>query len=164
MSNRPPKRRGINEECRSVDILLVEDNPNDAELAMLALRRARFSGEITHAEDGLEAFRILGLGDGAQSQGGRLPLVVLLDLKLPKIDGLQVLEKLKGDARTQSVPVVMLTSSQERSDVETAYRLGVNSYVVKPVNFDEYQSALAKLADYWTRLNQPCVAISGEAA
>jgi len=139
-----------------MDILLVEDNPNDAELAMLALRRARFAGEVIHAEDGLVAFDLLGLSGAPGNAEVRLPRVIFLDLKLPKVDGLQVLERIKGDARTQSVPVVMLTSSQERSDVEAAYRLGVNSYIVKPVNFDEYQSAMANLAAYWTNLNEPC--------
>jgi len=147
-----------------MDILLVEDNPNDAELAMLALRRARFGGEVAHAEDGLAAFEMLGLRDGAAAAELRLPRVIFLDLKLPKVDGLQVLERLKSDARTQAVPVVMLTSSQERSDVEAAYRLGVNSYIVKPVNFDEYQAAMASLATYWTRLNQPCHPVPADPA
>jgi two-component system, response regulator len=138
-----------------MDILLVEDNANDAELAMLALQRARFSGDVVRAEDGLEALKMLGIRDSdSPGVAGAVPRVVFLDLKLPKIDGLQVLEQLKSHERTRQIPVVMLTSSREETDVETAYRLGVNSYIVKPVNFDEYQSAIASLAQYWTRLNQ----------
>ena len=138
-----------------MEILLVEDNPNDAELAILAIRQAKFTGRIAHVDDGVKALDYLnGAGAYADRTGARPPLVVFLDLKLPRIDGIEVLRRVKGDESLRAIPVVMLTSSQELSDVDECYRLGVNSYVVKPVNFDEYQAMISGLVSYWTRLNQ----------
>ena len=138
-----------------MEILLVEDNPNDAELAILAIRQAKFTGRIAHVDDGVKALDYLnGTGSYSDRAGARPPRVVFLDLKLPRIDGIEVLKRVKGAENLRAIPVVMLTSSQELSDVDECYRLGVNSYVVKPVNFDEYQSMISGLVSYWTRLNQ----------
>ena len=138
-----------------MEILLVEDNPNDAELAMLAIRQAKFTGRIAHVDDGVKALDYLfGTGAYADRAGASPPRVVFLDLKLPRVDGIEVLRRLKNAEHLRRIPVVMLTSSQELSDVDECYRLGVNSYVVKPVNFDEYQAMISALVGYWTRLNQ----------
>lgn len=137
-----------------VDILLVEDSAEDLELALRALRKARLTNNIEVARDGEEALNFL-FGEGPYV--GRklaLPKLILLDLKLPKVSGLQVLERLKNDERTQTIPVVVLTSSKEQSDLVESYRLGVNSFVVKPVNFDGFLEAVQKLASYWLQLNQ----------
>lgn len=139
----------------NMEILLVEDNPNDAELAMLAIRQAKFTGRIAHVDDGVKALDYLtGSGSYADRAGARPPRVVFLDLKLPRVDGIEVLRRLKANDALRAIPVVMLTSSQELSDLDECYRLGVNSYVVKPVNFDEYQAMISGLVNYWTRLNQ----------
>lgn len=138
-----------------MEILLVEDNPNDAELAILAIRQAKYTGHIAHVDDGVKALDYLcGTGAHADRAGSRAPSVVFLDLKLPRLDGIEVLRRMKSAENLRSIPVVMLTSSQELSDVDECYRLGVNSYVVKPVNFDDYQAMIAGLVNYWTRLNQ----------
>ena len=144
-----------------MDILLVEDNPNDAELAILAIRQAKFTGRIAHVDDGVKALDyLMGTGAYADRAGARPPRVVFLDLKLPRIDGIEVLRRVKNAEALKRIPVVMLTSSQELSDVDECYRLGVNSYVVKPVNFDEYQAMISSLVGYWTRLNQAPLAAS----
>ena len=144
-----------------IEILLVEDNPNDAGLAILAMRQARYAGRITHVDDGVKALDFLsGSGVYADRAGARPPVVVFLDLKLPRVDGIEVLRRVKSTEVLKAIPVVMLTSSQEHSDVVECYRLGVNSYVVKPVNFDDYQSMISGLVNYWTRLNQPPLSAS----
>jgi CheY-like chemotaxis protein len=146
-----------------MEILLVEDNPNDAELATLAIRQARFSGHIAHVDDGVKAVEYLtGTGAFATRSGARLPRVVFLDLKLPKLDGIEVLRRVREHEELRAVPFVMLTSSQELRDVVECYRAGVNSYVVKPVNFEEYQALISSLVTYWTRLNlTPLAPVNG---
>jgi CheY-like chemotaxis protein len=143
------------QELQDVEILLVEDNPNDAELAQRALKRERFANRLLVASDGAQALDYL-FGTGAFS--GRdvqnRPKVIFLDLKLPKIDGIEVLRKIKGDDRTRTIPVVVLTSSLEDRDVSDTYRLGVNSYIVKPVEFDRFFKTLGEMASYWLLLNQ----------
>jgi CheY-like chemotaxis protein len=139
-----------------VEILLVEDNPQDLELALRALQKAKVSNAIQVARDGAEALEIM-FGEGAfagrdLSDG---PRVILLDLKLPKVDGLEVLRRLKGDPRTRLIPIVVLTSSKEQRDVVDSYNLGVNSYIVKPVNFERFAEAVRDLGFYWLLLNQP---------
>lgn len=137
-----------------MQILLVEDNPNDAELAMLAIERTRFAGKVVHVDDGLKAVEyLLGTGEHAGNAPQR-PGVVLLDLKLPKLNGIDVLTRVKSHERARDIPIVMLTSSREVSDIADCYRLGVNSYIVKPVNFDAYQDMMAQLIRYWGGLNQ----------
>lgn len=131
----------------AVDILLVEDNPNDAELAQRALKKVNLGGKIAIARDGAEAIDYL-MGNGPK------PKVVFLDLKLPKIDGIEVLRRTRADSRTRSIPVVVLTSSQEERDISECYKLGVNSYVVKPVEFDRFYKAVGDLATYWLVLNK----------
>ena len=138
-----------------VEILLVEDNPQDLELTQRALTKARLSNRIEVARDGAEALDFV-FGEGAHA-GRKLengPKVILLDLKLPKVDGLEVLKRIKSDQRTQAIPVVMLTSSREQSDLVESYRLGVNSYIVKPVNFESFAQAVQNLGMYWVLLNQ----------
>jgi CheY-like chemotaxis protein len=139
----------------SVDLVLVEDNPQDLELALLALKQASPSLRIHVARDGAEAVEFI-LCEGPYT--GRLiaetPKVILLDLKLPKIDGLDVLKRIKGDPRTSAIPVVVLTSSSEQRDVVESYKLGVNSYIVKPVNFERYTEAVRGLGLYWMLLNR----------
>jgi CheY-like chemotaxis protein len=146
-----------------MEILLVEDNPSDAELAILAIRQARYTGHIAHVDDGVKALDYLsGSGAYADRAGESPPRVVFLDLKLPRVDGIEVLRRVKNAERLRSIPIVVLTSSQELSDVDECYRLGVNSYVVKPVNFDEYQAMISGLVNYWTRLNQAPTFASGD--
>ena len=134
-------------------ILLVEDNGDDLELTQLALREAKVSNRLVVARDGVEALDLLFRdgGDGAPLR----PVVVLLDLKLPRVDGLQVLARIRGDARTRDLPVVVLTSSDEEEDRHRSYALHVNSYVRKPVDFDRFQAAVRQLGFYWTVLNEP---------
>ena len=140
----------------AIELLLVEDNPQDLELALRALRKANFSNRIHVSRDGAEALEFIFCeGAHAARRITDTPKVILLDLKLPKVDGLEVLKRLKGDVRTKTIPVVVLTSSKEQSDVVESYGLGVNSYIVKPVNFEQFAEAVHKLGFYWLLLNQP---------
>lgn len=139
-----------------VEILLVEDNPQDLELALRALRKANFSNHIQVARDGAEALDFIFCeGVHQERKIEEVPKVILLDLKLPKVDGLEVLKRIKEDPRTSPIPIVILTSSREQRDVVESYRLGVNSYIVKPVNFEGFASAVRELGMYWLLLNQP---------
>lgn len=139
-----------------IEILLVEDNPNDMALALRALRRYQPASRIQVVRDGVEALEFLFCtGAYAQRKGAVAPRLILLDLKLPLIDGLEVLRQIKADPRTQPLPVVMLSSSCEERDVSEGYRLGVNSYIVKPVDFDQFSEAIGRLAMYWLSCNQP---------
>ena len=143
-------------ENNAVEILIVEDTPQDLELTMRALRKANVTNRIQVARDGAEAIEfIFGEGVHAGRKIEDAPKVILLDLKLPKIDGIEVLRRIKGDPRTKTIPVVVLTSSREQKDVVESYRLGVNSYIVKPVNFERFVSAVQELGMYWLLLNQP---------
>lgn len=139
-----------------IEILLVEDNPDDLDMTLRALRKAHLANRIQVARDGAEAVDfIFGTGAYAGRKIENVPKVILLDLKLPKVDGIEVLRRVKGDSRTSMVPVVVLTSSKEQPDVRECYHLGVNSYIVKPVNFESFASAVAELGMYWLLLNQP---------
>jgi two-component system, response regulator len=143
-------------EVLSVEILLVEDNPEDLELTLRALRKANVSNRIQIARDGAEALDFLFCeGAHASRKIEDTPKVILLDLKLPKVDGLEVLKRAKSDPRTRTIPVVVLTSSKEQNDVVRSYHLGVNSYIVKPVNFEGFAAAVQQLGMYWLLLNQP---------
>lgn len=137
-----------------VEVLLVEDNPHDAELTLRALRKRNLVNTVVHVRDGQEALDwLFGLGAFAGRDPGVHPKVVLLDLKLPKVDGLEVLRAVRSDPRTQLLPVVVVTSSSEDRDVVESYKLNVNSYVVKPVNFESFSAAMASLGHYWLLLN-----------
>jgi CheY-like chemotaxis protein len=140
----------------AIELLLVEDNPQDLELALRALRKANFANHVHVARDGAEALDFI-FCEGAYA-ARRIedpPKVILLDLKLPKVGGLDVLRRFKADARTRTIPVVVLTSSKEQSDLAECYALGVNSYIVKPVNFEGFADAVRSLGLYWLLLNQP---------
>lgn len=137
-------------------ILLVEDNPDDIELTLRAFKRSGVANPITIARDGVEALERLGIA--AAPAGGelpRLPAVILLDLKLPKVDGLELLRRIRGAERTRLVPVVILTSSREERDMVSGYRLGANSYIRKPISFNEFTEAVQQLGMYWLLLNEP---------
>ncbi len=139
----------------SVEILLVEDNPADAELALHALRKSKIANHILHLHDGAEALDFMFCrGEYAGRNFDNRPSMILLDLKLPKIDGLQVLHELKSNPRTRAIPVILLTSSQEEHDLATGYQSGVNSYIQKPVNFAEFQEVVHKLGFYWLVVNR----------
>ena len=141
-------------ETGMVQILLVEDTPQDLELTLRALRKTNLINRIEIARDGAEAIDFIfceGPHAGRKLEDG--PQLILLDLKLPKIDGLEVLQRIKGDARTKHIPVVVLTSSKEMNDVVESYQLGVNSYIVKPVNFEGFAAAVQELGMYWMLLN-----------
>ncbi len=138
-----------------VDILLVEDNPQDRELTLRALKKNNIVNPVMCVGDGAEALDFLfGTGAFEGRDLEQIPKVILLDLKLPKVDGLEVLKKVKSDERTKMIPVVVLTSSREENDVVKSYRLGVNSYIVKPVDFEKFAQAVAHLGLYWLLLNQ----------
>ncbi len=137
-------------------ILLVEDNPDDETLALRALKKNNIANEIVVARNGAEALDYLfASGSYADRDPQQLPQVVLLDLKLPKIDGLEVLRRLRADERTQILPVVILTSSKEEHDLIDGYRLGANSYICKPVDFTQFVEAVRQLGLYWLVLNEP---------
>lgn len=141
-----------------IEILLVEDNPNDVELALHALKKNNLTNHIHVVRDGAEALEFLfGSGSYAGREINHAPKVILLDLKLPKVDGMEVLRRIKSDQRTRSIPVVVLTSSREERDIVESYRLGVNSYITKPVDFEQFTEAVRQLGLYWLLLNQPPV-------
>ena len=140
---------------QEVEILLVEDNPDDLELALFALKRGNLANRIHIARDGEEALDFLFCrGAHTERTFEHPPKVVLLDLKLPKVDGLEVLREVKTDHRTRSIPVVVMTSSKEQRDMVEGYQLGVNSYIQKPVDFDEFREIVNKLGFYWLVINQ----------
>jgi two-component system response regulator len=140
----------------AVEILLVEDNPRDAELIIRALKQHHLANQLFLVEDGAAALDfIFGRGAYAQQELPRSPKVILLDLKLPKVSGLEVLRALKADERTRRMPVVIVTSSREDPDIQAAYDLGANGYVVKPVGFDAFLEAMSRLGLYWLLVNQP---------
>jgi two-component system response regulator len=143
------------EQDLDADILLVEDDPNDAELVRRALKRAGALASIVHVQDGAEALDYLyGRGSYSGRVGHSQPKLMLLDLKLPKLTGLEVLREVRSHPELQRQVVVMLTSSREERDLQEAYQSGVNSYVVKAVNFEELMDSLSRLAHYWLRVNQ----------
>lgn len=139
-----------------VEILLVEDNPNDVELTLHTLQKHHLANHVHVVRDGAEALEfIFCSGAYAQRHIENSPKVVLLDLKLPKVDGLEVLRRIKADPRTQPIPVVVLTSSREERDIVESYQLGANSYIVKPVDFEQFTEAVRQLGLYWALLNEP---------
>lgn len=136
-------------------ILLVEDNPDDEALAIRALKKSNLANDIAVARDGVEALEFLFCeGDHADRDPHDMPVVVLLDLKLPKVDGLEVLKRIKSDERTRRLPVVIMTSSSEEQDIVNSYDLGANSYIRKPVDFNRFTEAVAQLGLYWLVLNE----------
>ncbi|RPI33526.1 MAG: response regulator [Nitrospiraceae bacterium] len=142
----------------SIEILLVEDNPTDAELTMRALKKKNIANKIHWVKDGAAALEyVFCTGEYSDREIDHIPKVILLDLKLPKVNGIEVLKKIKADERTKHIPVVVLTSSKEEPDVKTCYDLGVNSYIVKPVEFEGFAEAVQELGLYWMLLNQPPV-------
>jgi len=148
----------------AVEILLVEDNPADAELTLHALKKSKLANRIQHVRDGEEALDFLFCRNAyANRHIDNGPQLVLLDLKLPKIDGLQILQAVKNDPRTKAIPIIVLTSSKEEQDLVRSYRLGVNSYIQKPVNFSEFQEVVRQLGMYWLLVNTkpPASAFAG---
>jgi len=142
--------------AEGADLLVVEDNPSDLELTLRALRKSDCPGRIHTVKDGEEALDFLFDRTPAGPRPSGTPLkVIFLDLKLPKVDGFEVLRQAKADARTRSIPVVVLTSSLQESDVRECYRLGANSYVVKAVDFTSFSACIAQMAHYWLSLNEP---------
>jgi len=139
-----------------VEILLVEDSMSDAELTIRALKKKNLANNLIHLKNGAEALDFLfAQGSYASRDVIKVPKVILLDLKMPKINGLEVLARIKADERTKLIPVVVLTSSKEDPDVQECYRLGANSYIVKPVDFNNFFEAISQLGFYWLLLNQP---------
>ncbi len=142
-------------ELDAVEILLVEDSDEDAELTTRALKKRKLTNHLHRVADGAEAVEFLfGTGAYAARNGAIAPRVILLDLKLPKVDGMEVLRRLKGDSALKAIPVVVLTSSKEDRDLQEAYQLGANSYIVKPVEFDKFVQAVEQLGLYWALLNE----------
>jgi two-component system response regulator len=142
-------------ELDAVEILLVEDSDEDAELTIRALKQRKLANDLFRVKDGAEALEfIFATGTYASRGASPKPRVVLLDLKLPKVDGMEVLRRMKEDPATRAIPVVMLTSSKEDRDLESAYRLGVNSYIVKPVQFESFLETVAKIGLYWVITNR----------
>jgi two-component system, response regulator len=141
-----------------VDILLVDDNIDDAELTIRELRKHKMANNLVHLKDGEEALAFIFDGDNFEESNPLLPpRLILLDIKMPKVNGIEVLQKIKSDSRTKMIPVIMLTSSNEDPDIKTCYDLGANSYIVKPLNFEDMTAAVKNIGFYWLFLNQPPV-------
>jgi CheY-like chemotaxis protein len=139
-----------------VEILLIEDNPHEAELAIRSLKAGHVANDILHIDDGAEALEyIFSEGKYSDRDMSDQPRLILLDLNLPKVDGLEILRRIKSDERTMMIPVVVLTSSRQDRDVIESYKLGVNSYIIKPVSFESFSKAIADLKMYWLLLNHP---------
>jgi len=140
----------------SIDVLLVEDNFNDAEMAIRELKKHQLANNLFHVEDGEEALEfIFAFGKYAETrQIDHPPRLILLDIRMPKLNGVEVLEKIKSDARTKTIPVVILTSSKENPDIRKCYELGANSYIVKPVSFEGFTDSIKNLGFYWLLINQ----------
>lgn len=142
-------------DLEPIEILYAEDSPTDAEITMRALKRANFANKLMWVKDGAEALDYLyARGTYAQRAGGR-PRLVLLDLKMPKVDGIEVLRQIRADEQLRTLPVVMLTSSAEEGDIVRSYDLGINSYIVKPVDFNKLSDEVARAGYYWVVINQP---------
>jgi two-component system, response regulator len=140
-----------------VDVLLVEDNPNDAELTIRELKKHHLANNLVHVNDGEEALDFM-FGTGKFAEARDIfspPKLILLDIKMPKINGIEVLQRLRSDERTRTTPVVILTSSNENPDIHTCYNLGANSYIVKPVDYDRFAEAIRSVGLYWLLLNKP---------
>ena len=133
-----------------VEILLVEDNPDDAELTIRALKKHNLANNLLHLQDGEEALNFI-----FSPQTSSLPKIILLDIKMPKVDGIEVLRKIKSDENRKIIPVVVLTSSKEERDIIETYKLGVNAYIVKPVEFEKFVNAVSEIGFFWLILNQP---------
>jgi len=143
------------DKLNKVEILLVEDNPQDVELTLRALKKHHLANSVHVVKDGAEALDYLFARGTCEGRDvGKTPKVILLDLKLPKVDGLEVLRKVKTDERTKTIPIVVLTSSREEKDMVESYKLGVNSYIVKPVDFSKFIDAVGDLGLYWLLLNE----------
>jgi two-component system response regulator len=146
----------MNSKLNEVEILLVEDNISDAELIVRALRKVNLANHLVHVKDGEEALEfIFAQGKFADREMKFIPRVILLDIKMPKVDGIEVLKRIKEHETTKFIPVVIMTSSKEEQDIIKSYQLGVNSFVVKPVNFDSFSKAVSELGLYWVLTNQP---------
>jgi len=143
----------------TVDILLVEDKPNDAELSIREIKKNNLANNLYHIKDGAEAMDFI-FAEGQYSGNrdiGSPPKLIIMDIKMPKVNGIEVLERLKSDDRTKSTPVIMLSSSRENPDIAKCYALGANSYIVKPLNFEGFSEAIRSLSFYWLILNEPLV-------
>jgi CheY-like chemotaxis protein len=146
----------MNNEVKEVEILLVEDNATDAELCIRALKKSNLANNLVWVKDGAEALDFLfATGDYSDRNVTCPPKVVLLDLRLPKIDGMEVLRRIKADERTRAIPMVVLTSSKEDRDIAESYQLGVNSFISKPVEFDAFAKTVSELGLYWLLVNRP---------
>jgi two-component system, response regulator len=144
-----------------VEVLLVEDNIHDAEMTIRALRKVNLANNLVHVKDGEEALEfIFAQGKFSNRQQADQPKVILLDIKMPKVDGIEVLKQLKSRESTKSIPIVIMTSSKEEQDIINSYQLGVNSYVVKPVDFEGFARAVSQLGMYWLLTNQPPLPIT----
>jgi len=145
----------MTDDLEQVEILIVEDNPNDYELTMRALNKINLANKVYWIKDGAEALEfIFCTGKYVNRSPLNGPRLILLDLKLPKVDGIQVLEKIKADPVTRIIPVVMLTSSQEENDIVESYKLGINSYIVKPVDFQKFMETVSNAGFYWMLINK----------
>ncbi|HLP49495.1 MAG TPA: response regulator [Chitinophagales bacterium] len=143
-----------------VEVLLVEDNPHEAQLALRMFKKYNLGNRLLHIDEGLEALDfVFARGKYAERQGSTALRVIFLDLKLPRIDGLEILKQIKSDERTRTIPIVILTSSKEESDLAAAYKLGANSYIVKPVDFETFSTTISALANFWIYVNQPFISI-----
>ncbi len=139
----------------AIEVILIEDNPHDAELCLRALKKHGLANKVQLLQDGAEALDfIFAAGAFTGREINHRPKLILLDLKLPKVDGLEILRRIKDDERTRTIPVVVMTSSQEEKDIVESYKLGVNSYIVKPVDFDKFVNSVADLGLYWLLLNK----------
>jgi two-component system response regulator len=146
----------MNNKYNEVEILLVEDNMHDAELIIRALKKVNLANNVVHLKDGAEALDfIFAQNEFAERDVKKIPKVILLDIKMPRVDGIEVLKQVKANTSTKLIPVVIMTSSKEEQDIVQSYNLGVNSYVVKPVEFDEFAKAVSELGLYWVLVNQP---------